>query len=238
VGASALIVISLLIWKWHFPPQMEVTEQKKNVAIEASPPKRRSSADSNGSASRLPAPEPGVVSNPFGSSFRNANNPFAAGPSEGTSNNSVEAIEPRPKRYNSLPTGSRLSDDIGIGGHGKLSVSNRTNLDAVVRLYNRSTLETVRWFFVKADSSCTMTAIPEGDYVLAYASGLDWDDSDDVFRWNPSYHEFEAGVSFTEQSDTDRIRYQEFSVTLHPVVGGNARAKSISRSDFLKGHRH
>jgi hypothetical protein len=34
------------------------------------------------------------------------------------------------------------------------------------------------------------------------------------------------------------IQYKDISVTLHPVMGGNVRTKDISRSEFLKGHRH
>ena len=146
--------------------------------------------------------------------------------------------KPRPSHYRSLPSGTRITEDSGVGGHGKLSVSNRTGVDAVVRLYDRYTLETVRWFFVKANASYAVKSIPQGDYVLAYTAGLDWVHSEDAFRWSPSYHEFEKPVSYSEQTDTTGTRYDEISVTLHPVIGGNVRTKSISRSDFLRGHRH
>jgi hypothetical protein len=74
--------------------------------------------------------------------------------------------------------------------------------------------------------------------IRAYSSGLDWVDSEDAFRWNPSYYEFEKTIIYSEQRDTGGIQYKDISVTLHPVVGGNVRTKSISRSDFLKAHRH
>lgn len=82
-----------------------------------------------------------------------------------------------------------------------------------------------------------MTSIPEGDYVLAYTTGLDWDDFGDVFRWDPSYHEFERAITYSEEADANGIRYNEIRVTLHPLMGGNVRTKAISRRDFLRGHR-
>ena len=63
--------------------------------------------------------------------------------------------------------------------------------DAVVRLYDVTTDQTVRWFFVQAGNSINMKRIPQGAYRLAYTSGLDWIESQDVFRWHPFYSEFE-----------------------------------------------
>ena len=145
--------------------------------------------------------------------------------------------DPRPTHYNSLPTGTRITEDVGTNGHGDLTISNSTNVDAVVRLYATPSSETVRWFFVQAYSRCSVNAIPEGTYTLAYTSGLDWIDSEDAFRWHPSYHQFERSLTYSEQSVEDGIQYHEISVTLHPV-GGNVRTKQISREEFLNGHRH
>lgn len=181
----------------------------------------------NASPSQKPVPN-----NPFGD--HDGNNPFAE---TNSINSLMPQLETRPKQYHSLPTGERLIEDVGVYGRGELSVSNQTNLDAVVRLYNQATLETVRWFFVKAKTSCTVGGIPEGIYALAYTSGLDWVDSDEYFRWNPSYYEFEASLHYSEQWNESGVHYHEYSVTLHPVIGGNARTKSVSRSDFLKGHK-
>jgi hypothetical protein len=121
-----------------------------------------------------------TVSNPFDTVPHKGNNPFAEGQNDqahSTSSDSANTLDPRPKHYRSLPSGARLSDDVGIDGHGELSISNQTDLDAVARLYDRSTLETVRWFFVRANSSYTVNSIPQGDYILAYTTGLDWADS-------------------------------------------------------------
>jgi hypothetical protein len=245
LGASALIVSSFAVWWWHSQPQVPVADQRGQVGsgvtqqsdIHESRPEQANSTARN----VPPDTERKAVSNPFDKVPPDGKNSFAEAHSEqshSASSVSANTLDPRPKHYHSLPSGTRLGDDIGVGGRGKLSISNRTNLDAVARLYDRSTLETVRWFFVKANGSVTVISIPQGDYVLAYTTGLDWVDSEDAFRWNPSYHEFETAINYSEQAETDGIRYHEISVTLHPVMGGNVRTKPISRADFLKGHRH
>ncbi len=234
-GASLLVAASMAIWSRYFTGQPGETAQRSQV--ESALPQRGEgheghSKGSKSTANNLPS------SNPFGS-VPVGSSPFAATQNDQPlASSPAQPPEPRPSHYRSLPSGTRITEDSGVGGHGKLSVSNRTGVDAVVRLYDRYTLETVRWFFVKANASYAVKSIPQGDYVLAYTAGLDWVDSEDAFRWSPSYHEFEKPVSYSEQTDTTGTRYDEISVTLHPVIGGNVRTKSISRSDFLRGHRH
>jgi len=150
----------------------------------------------------------------------------------------AQAQDERPRNYNSLPTGSRITADFGTNGHGTLEVHNGTSVDAVVRLYDAATCETIRWFSVQPNGSAKMTQIPEGTYSLAYTTGLDWIDSQDAFRWHPSYSQFERTLQYTERRDSEGVEYHDISITLHPVVGGNVRTRPISRDEFLKGHRH
>ena len=92
--------------------------------------------------------------------------------------------DPRPTKYNSLPTGTRIAEDIGTDGHGELTVENGTSEDAVVRLAHTGidVDQTVRWFFVRAHSSDHEAGIPEGTYRLTFTSGLNWVESEDTFR--------------------------------------------------------
>lgn len=229
LGATTTIVLLAAIWFGHSHPQSRVA--KPTQAVEVTPTANPVNSPP------LVAKDSHIATNPFGlvpgnthpSSFRQNDQP---------SDTSEPPLEPRPLQYNSLPTGTRLADDAGLEGHGRLSVSNGTGLDAVVRLYDPSTLKTARWFFVKAGASATVQFIPQGKYVLAYTDGLDWDESETVFRWNPSYHEFEKLLSYTEQTDVEAIRFEKITITLNPVIGGNIKAKSISRNDFLRGHGH
>jgi hypothetical protein len=145
---------------------------------------------------------------------------------------------PRPETYNSLPNGSSIESDRCEGGHGVLSVQNGTDEDAVVRLYDPRDLRTICWFLVRQNDSASRSTIPEGDYRLAYTMGHGWIESDDAFRWQPSYGEYEKAFGYAEQHDHEGIQYKEISVTLQPVHGGNVRTRTISREEFLRGHRH
>jgi hypothetical protein len=127
---------------------------------------------------------------------------------------------------------------MGTAGHGKLTVQNGTGEDAVMRLSDVTTDQTVRWFFVKAHSSAHVPRIPQGEYRLMYTTGLNWVKSDDVFTWQPSYNEFERTLDYSEQRDSEGIQYHTISVTLNSVLFGNVRTRKITREEFLRGHRH
>ena len=146
--------------------------------------------------------------------------------------------DPRPDEYNSLPTGSRIERDVGTAGHGELNVEDGGEEDAVVRLSRTDSDETARWFFVKAHSTAHMHGIPVGSYRLTYTTGLNWLEAEDAFSWHPTYSEFERSFDFKEQRDSEGVQYKSISVTLHSVPFGNVHTKTISREEFLKGHRH
>ena len=144
----------------------------------------------------------------------------------------------RPTEYNSLPTGTRIEEDLGTGGHGELKVENGTSEDAVARLSDVANDQTSRWFFVQAHSTAQVAHISEGMYKLTFTTGLNWVESEDAFSWHPSYSEFDRTFEFREQRDSEGVQYHSISVTLHPVRFGNVRTKTITREEFLKGHRH
>jgi hypothetical protein len=144
----------------------------------------------------------------------------------------------RPTEYNSLPTGTRIQEDIGTGGHGELTVENGTAEDAVVRLSDVAADQTMRWFFVQTHSSAHVPGIPQGSYRLTYTTGIDWIESEDSFRWHPSYSQFERAFDYSENRDSEGVQYKTISVTLQPVPSGNVRTRAITREQFLSGHRH
>jgi DNA-directed RNA polymerase subunit M/transcription elongation factor TFIIS len=172
-------------------------------------------------------------------------------PHEKVSGNAISGQEPRlpshegvpkpdrrPTKYNSLPTGTRIQEDAGTNGNGELTVENGTTEDAVARLFEVGTDQTVRWFFAQAGTSAHVTRIPQGIYRLTFTTGLNWDESQDAFSWHPSYSEFERTFEYKEQRDSERVQYKQISVTLNPVAFGNVSTKAITREEFLKGHRH
>lgn len=107
-----------------------------------------------------------------------------------------------------------------------------------MRLSEVPTEQTVRWFFVQAHSTANLSRIPQGRYRLTFTTGLNWVESEDTFSWQPSYSEFERTFEYNERRDSDGIQYKTISVTLNPVLLGNVRTKTITREEFLKGHRH
>jgi hypothetical protein len=149
----------------------------------------------------------------------------------------VEIPAIRPTIYHTLATGTRLDKDISTDGHGRLTVENGTDEDAAVRLYDSSD-DPIRSFFVQAHSTGRVGRIPEGPYRLAFTTGLDYVELDDSFRWQPEYFDFDKTFVFVEQNDSEGIRYKTVSVTLHPVIDGNIQRRSITKEQFLKGHRH
>ena len=69
--------------------------------------------------------------------------------------------EPRPKYYESLPTGTAFCGTPETTGKGVLEIDNGTTEDAALRLYDASTGEITRCPFVKAHDSVRLTGIPE-----------------------------------------------------------------------------
>jgi hypothetical protein len=156
--------------------------------------------------------------------------------------------DPRPTHYNSPLTGTHCAqhEDIDDDGHGELTVENGTGEDAQVRLFPESGIDLngdsiyghpLRCFFVQSHASGQVGKIPGGTYVLTFTTGLNWVESEEQFRWHPSYSEFEHTFEFREQHDSEGLQYHSITVTLHPVPSGNVRTKLITREEFLKGHR-
>ena len=83
-----------------------------------------------------------------------------------------------------------------------------------------------------------MSRIPQGTYRLAYTTGLNWVESNDAFSWQPTYDEFERTLDYDEQRDSEGVKYHTVRVTLNSVLFGNVRTRTITREEFLRGHRH
>src|ERR1035441_6772991 len=94
--------------------------------------------------------------------------PAASRQAVGNVRKPTKIADPRPTDYKSLPTGTRIEEDIGTGGHGELDVDNGTSEDAVVRLCDEATDQTLRWFFVQAHSSAHVARVPRGTFRLSF----------------------------------------------------------------------
>jgi hypothetical protein len=122
--------------------------------------------------------------------------------------------------------------DVGTGGLGRLSIDNGTAQDAAVALVDFDSEEAVRYVYIAAHRKYTMRDIEVGKYRLRFELGGNWVDDD--FTCSPSFSEFEKALQFVEPSREDEQYYKVVSVTLHPVLEGNARTTSISRTQFRR----
>jgi hypothetical protein len=235
--AITVVVAVTLVWRM-FPRHTDTATQVLSAKpdVEAPPSSGATDSTKNGQKQKvageesLPAPSPPSPSD-FDEFVRKQK-------VEAPRSGSTQHSDTRPTEYNSPQTGTRLQPDVGTGGHGELTVENGTTEDAVVRLSDVTTDQTVRWFFVRARSSAHVSQMPPGSYRLTYTTGLDWVESEDSFKWRPSYIEFGRTLDYSEQRDSEGVQYRTVNVTLHPVISGNVRARAITREEFLRGHRH
>jgi hypothetical protein len=136
---------------------------------------------------------------------------------------------PETVRY---PTGTNLIRPRSVGGRGVLRISNGTSSDAIAKLVDNATNKTRRLVYIQAFSDGTISGIDTGDYILKFSLGTGYIKNEGRFLSGQSYSKFDDVLDFQEYIVGDEIRWKEFEVTLHPVIGGNARTSSISAADF------
>lgn len=128
-----------------------------------------------------------------------------------------------------IANGSEMQDRIGQGS-GELQVTNGTQHDAIVKLFDPLAQRSIRAVYVVRDSAWTITGIPQGMFVVRFAHGLGWDDADLRFQTDRSFSEFEEPFPFTETATT----YSIWEITLHPIVGGTAETEAIDAATFAQ----
>jgi hypothetical protein len=147
-------------------------------------------------------------------------------PPKRSTTSQVPVEEPPCEENPPLPNGTRIAPDVGTDGRGELKVDNGTDKDAEIVLYDPIKNVQARDENVTAHNVLQMAGIPVGTYELKYSLGC-------------LSYQFERSLNYTEQrtrgEDGVWVNYHQIGVTLHSVVGGNARTKPISRADFLKG---
>lgn len=142
-----------------------------------------------------------------------------------------------PKTYFSLPNGTILSkNSYQLNGLGSLEIENGTSFDAIAKLVNTTTDKSIFTVYIKANSTYKINKISNGNYRLFFNLGNDWDTEIKAFVVNSSYEVFEENFDFTtseyEEGDYVRTQYATFSVTLNPVIGGQAKTKEINAIEF------
>lgn len=131
----------------------------------------------------------------------------------------------------SLPENTVLVSPATSGG-GSLDVSNGTDRDAYIKLVEPRSGELVAAFYVKSNSNFTLEQIPDGAYQVLFVLGTDWDAKTSSFIKNKRFAKFDKYLNFTTTQTSDEIQYRAFTITLNPVVGGNARTSGVNEQEF------
>lgn len=137
-----------------------------------------------------------------------------------------------PYRY--LASGTVLfKSPSSFDGSGILTISNGSGSDAVIKLITNGG-EKVYSVYIRANNSYSIKNIDDGIYRLLFSFGSDWDSGQKKFIVNPSAQAFDDTFNFQTTRDQSGIEYDNISITLNPVVGGNAIANPIDPSVFDK----
>jgi hypothetical protein len=122
-----------------------------------------------------------------------------------------------------------------LDGLSELKITNGRESDAAVRLVDTLTNATVSFVYVQAGDTYTVRGIPPGEYFLRFALGQEWVGACRRFLQTESFEEFERTLIFEESTTDSEQVYSKESVTLYPVIGGNARTRAIDERRFLEG---
>ncbi|GHH69431.1 hypothetical protein GCM10017673_19880 [Streptosporangium violaceochromogenes] len=115
-------------------------------------------------------------------------------------------------------------------GRAYLEVRNGNAQDAVVVLMRgRTKAVTV---YVRGKSRFRVQGVRDGRYTAYYALGTDWDARARGFTRSCAFQEFGRPVRFRTVYTGAQIRWNNWTITLNPVVGGTVRSKHIKPGDF------
>jgi hypothetical protein len=112
-------------------------------------------------------------------------------------------------------------------GLGKLQIDNGTQYDAIASLVNEVSNVSVRAIFIRSQQNGYMTSIPKGQYHVQFQIGSDYLKYEGRFCRTKCSYEFENKFDYSETKSDRGITYSSYSVTLHPVLEGTARTKTI-----------
>jgi hypothetical protein len=131
----------------------------------------------------------------------------------------------------SLPTGTKITPSIG-SGYSQLTVKNGNPVDAVFKLVDVNSGQTLRFMYVQTNDNLTVDDLGTCTCDLRFATGLDWDADQQKFRRNMAVSSFSDPAEFVVERKGNKEYWTTLEVTLHPVVGGNAQTEALDESEF------
>lgn len=127
-----------------------------------------------------------------------------------------------------LPTGTYIARNVS-SGEGELSIENGLDEDAVILITSEANpKKTIIGVYIRAGDRFIVTGIPDGNYIVYYRIGLDWDINTNQFTRSETSERFEELLSYETTSDL----YTSYELTLQKVEGGNAETYDVSDSEM------
>ncbi|MEE1784959.1 hypothetical protein PUR71_18890 [Streptomyces sp. SP17BM10] len=131
-----------------------------------------------------------------------------------------------------LPAAQNRSLDNGtmvrkgrLNGEGVFKVDNGGSSDAVVTLALDG--KAVNSVYVAKGSNASIEGVQDGTYEVYFSGGADWDGDAKAFTQNCRFTKFQDTLAF----ETGRTA-TSWSITLKPVVGGNAKTEDVDQQNF------
>jgi hypothetical protein len=123
-------------------------------------------------------------------------------------------------------------------GKGELSVSNGRNENAVLKLIDLSRQESVFSVMIRSGSDYSISGIPDGRYKVLFALGHGWSNELNAFQDSYGYSAFKEDFIFKALLERNgayqQWSYDKCSITLNPVIGGNAKTEKLNENEFTK----
>jgi len=130
---------------------------------------------------------------------------------------------PRPGTGTFLRDGNR-------SGNGQLTIENGSEGEAVLTLAVGSQAQFS--VFIRRGADYKIPSISDGRYAVYYAGGTAWDGVTQAFARNCSFSRFDKSLTFTTTSSVGFVQYSTWTLTLYPVIGGNATTSKVDPRNY------
>lgn len=115
----------------------------------------------------------------------------------------------------------------------KFIIKNSNSTDAVVLLVNAYSDRKVRNEYIRKGSTFSMTGVPNGTYYLEWASGNNWSPYKKVGNLTGGFQSKSRFTKTRDRADWMAVSgYQEWTVTLYAVEGGDVESESLTENEF------
>jgi len=122
-------------------------------------------------------------------------------------------------------------------GHSKLTVTNGNPEDAAVTVSNVVPKSDDRLMYVRAGMTAIMGGFAPGQYRVVFQIGKEWDEQAEAFNCVSGTSVFDRTASFEEAETANGVEFSNIRVTLHKLVGGNARTTPVDPTAFRRRRR-